>query len=758
MMGAMVSLILRRRGATLALAAALASFACRAEAPSRAESLPPARATLAYPRPERGNVVDVYHGVSVPDPYRWLEDPDTPAARAWIEAENRLTSAYLAEIPSRDAIRRRVEELWDYERFGLPYREGGRIFLTRNDGLQNQSVLYVLDDPGAEARELLDPNALSSDGTVALAGTATSEDGHWLAYGLAEAGSDWNTWRVRDVDSGRDLPDTLRWIKFSRPAWKKDGTGFFYGRYDEPQPGAELSQVNYFQKLYFHSLGTEQSRDVLVYERPDQKEWGFQGRVSDDGAWLVLSVTQGTDPRNRVFYLPLEKGPPPPVSAGAVVELIGELEAAYDFIGNDGPVLWFRTDLGAPRGRLIAIDTREPARERWREVLAESEATLRGVDVVGGHFVASYLENAHSAVRVFDLSGRLVRDVDLPGLGTAAGFSGEADDPETFYAFTSFTNPGMIHRYDVASGRSEVFRAPELRFDPSRYVTEQVFYRSKDGTRVPMFLTRRKDLARDGSNPALLYGYGGFEVSLTPSFNPARIAWLEMGGIYAVANLRGGGEYGQAWHQAGTKLSKQNVFDDFIAAAEWLETSGWTSRGRVATQGGSNGGLLVAACMVQRPELFGAVVANVGVLDMLRFHRFTIGWAWTSDYGSAEAPSEFEALRAYSPYHNLREGSCYPPTLITTADHDDRVVPAHSFKFTAALQHAQGCSNPVLIRIDVRAGHGAGKPTTKLIDQYADEMAFLVRELGVSASAPAAEPRSGLEVAAPAARPEPRNR
>jgi prolyl oligopeptidase len=678
-----------------------------------------------YPAAPREAVVDTYHGTTVADPYRWLEDPDAPEVRAWIEAQNALTHSYLDPVPTRERVRERLTELWNYERYGLPTRRGGRYLLSRNDGLQNQSVLYVLHGLDGTLQELLDPNRLSADGTVALAGSALSEDGRYLAYGLAEAGSDWTTWRVRDTTSAKDLEDELRWIKFSGAAWTHDGTGFFYSRYDAPAPGAELQAVNYHQQLYFHRLGTPQSADELVYRREDHKEWSFGPSVTDDGRWLVISVGEGTDPRNRVFVDDLAQ------PGWKVVELIPEFEASFDVIDGDGDVLWFVTDLGAPRGKIVAIDTRTPARETWRELVAQQPDKLEGAAFVGGRFFCRYLHDAHSKVRVHAPDGRLEREVELPGLGTAAGFRGRREDPETFYSFTSFTDPGAIYRYDVASGRSMLFRAPQLAFEPSRYVTEQVFYRSKDGTRVPMFVSYRKGLRRDGDNPTLLYGYGGFGVSLTPSFSPARLAWMELGGVYAVPNLRGGGEYGEEWHQAGTKLSKQNVFDDFAAAAEYLIRERWTRPERLAINGGSNGGLLVGAVLNQRPELFGAAIPAVGVMDMLRYEGFTIGWAWASDFGSVKDEAEFRALRAYSPYHNVRPGTHYPATLITTADHDDRVVPAHSFKYAAALQAAQGGEAPILVRIDVRAGHGAGKPTSKLIEQNADEIAFLARALGM---------------------------
>jgi prolyl oligopeptidase len=679
---------------------------------------------LQYPPTRRLDQIDVLHGVRVEDPYRWLEDPDSPESRAWIEAQNKLTFGYLAGIAEREPIRRRLESLWNYERYGVPWREGGRYFFTRNDGLQNQAVLYVADSLEGAPRILLDPNALSADGTVALTAAAVSRDGRRLAYGLASGGSDWTEIRVRDVDNARDLADHLRWVKFSGISWRRDGSGFYYSRYDEPREGQALEEANYYQKLFFHRLGDLQEKDALVYERRDQKEWGFGGTVTEDDRYLVIHVWKGTDPKNAVFYSDLETG-------GPVVELLRDFDASYDFIGNDGPLLWFRTDLEAPRGRLIGIDLRSPDRSTWREIVPQGRDTLLSAALVGERFVVHYLKDARSEVRLFRLDGKEDRSIPLPGLGTASGFTGRRADRETFFAFSSFTQPAAIYRYDFSGGKIGVYRKPPIDTRPGRYETRQVFYISRDGTRVPMFITHRKGLKRDGSHPAYLYGYGGFNASETPEFSVANLVWLELGGVYALANLRGGGEYGEDWHQAGTRSRKQNVFDDFIAAAEHLIAERYTSKERLAIGGGSNGGLLVGACLNQRPDLFAAALPAVGVMDMLRFHKFTIGWAWTSDYGSPDDPEDFKALRAYSPLHNLRPGARYPAVLITTADHDDRVVPAHSFKYAAALQAAQAGSAPTLIRIETRAGHGAGKPTTKLIEESADRLAFLVRNLGV---------------------------
>ncbi|MBC8121374.1 MAG: S9 family peptidase [Gemmatimonadaceae bacterium] len=689
------------------------------------ESKPMQTERFAYPQATRVDQTDNYHGTSVSDPYRWLEDPDSEPTRTWIEAENKITFGYLDDIPERAAIKQRLTTLWNYERYGVPFKEGGRYFFSKNDGLQNQNVVYTLAALDDTPRVLLDPNLLSADGTVALSGSSISEDGKLMAYGTSTSGSDWQEWKVREVGTGKDLPDRLQWIKFSGASWTPDGKGFFYSRYDEPNAVTQFQDTNYFQKLYYHRLGTPQSEDVLVYERRDHKEWGFEGNVTEDGRYLVITISRGTDPKNQIFYKDLQ-------DAGAgVVELLAGFDADYGFIGNDGPVFWLQTDLDAPRGRVIAIDTRRPERSQWKQVIPQSSETLRGVNLVGGRFIASYLKDAYTQVKIFGEDGTYLREVDLPGIGTAAGFNGRREDTETFYAFSGFTTPTAIYRYDVATGKSTVFRKPQVDFNPDDYQTQQVFYKSKDGTRVPMFITHKKGLKLDGNNPTYLYGYGGFGISLTPSFSPGNLVWMEMGGVFAVPNLRGGGEYGEEWHQAGTRQNKQNVFDDFIGAAEWLVANRYTAPGKLAIGGGSNGGLLVGAAMTQRPDLFGAALPAVGVMDMLRFQKFTIGWAWVSDYGSSDDPVDFKALYAYSPLHRLKPGTAYPPTLITTADHDDRVVPAHSFKFAAALQAAHTGPAPVLIRIETKAGHGAGKPTTKIIDEIADRWGFLVRVLDV---------------------------
>ncbi|MEN3370587.1 MAG: prolyl oligopeptidase [Verrucomicrobiota bacterium] len=678
---------------------------------------------FVYPQAPKSEQTDDYFGTKVADPYRDLENADSEPTRKWIEAENKLTFDYLAAIPERKKINDKLTALWNYEKHLVPFREGGRYFFSKNTGLQNQNVLFTSATVPGDAKVLLDPNSLSKDGTVALSGIDVSEDGKLLAYGLAVAGSDWQQWKVREIETGKDLSDDVQWVKFSNGSWKKDGSGFFYSRYDAPASADQLKQANYFHKLYFHKLGTPQDKDELVYERKDHKDWNFSGQVTEDGRRLIIYVSQGTDPKNRVFYKDLQKAGSP------VVELLNKQDAAYGFVGDEDNVFWFRTDLAAPKGRIVAIDIFEP--QNITTVVPEAADKLEDVELIGDRFVASYLKDAHTAIKLFELSGKLAGEIKLPGLGTASGFKGKRKDKETFYSYVSFTEPSTVYRYDFKSGQSTVLFRPKVDFKSDEFTTEQVFYQSKDGTKVPMFLTYRKGLEKNGNHPTMLYGYGGFNGSMTPTFSPGIATWLQMGGIYAVANLRGGGEYGEEWHLAGTKLRKQNVFDDFIAAGEWLIANKYTSTPKLAISGRSNGGLLVGAVLNQRPELWGAALPGVGVMDMLRFQKFTIGWAWTSDYGSSENADEFAALYKYSPLHNIKPGTKYPPTLITTADHDDRVFPGHSFKFAATLQAAQAGPAPVLIRIETRAGHGAGKPTSKIIEETTDQWAFLVKNLGM---------------------------
>jgi prolyl oligopeptidase len=732
-----------------------------------------------YPSATRGTQVDVYHGVSIADPYRWLEDVDSPATKEWVAAQNRLTDSFLGAIPQRTAIKSRLTQLWNYARFSAPFKQNGRYFYFQNTGLQNQSVLYVQDGREAVPRVLLDPNLLSTDGTVALSGTAASDDGHYLAYSLSSSGSDWQELHVRDVNNGKELSDVVKWVKFSGISWTHDNRGFFYSRYDEPTSGNKMTNANKNHKLYYHRLGQAQTRDQLIYDRSDQPDWLFNGSVTDDGQYLVITVSQGTDVRTHLYFIDLDN-PGKPQLDNPVVKMIDKFDAEYEFIGNRGTVFYVRTDRNAPKGRIVAISIDNPREDRWNTIVPENKDALQSATMAGDDIVANYLQDAHSSVRFFTAS-RDVRpeqrhgqgqqqqpqqppkrpenvyddtstapmatrertqalgggfamhgELTLPGIGTVGEIHGRQGDEELFYSFTSFLYPTTIYRYNVKSGKNEVFRSPKVAFDPGAYETRQVFFTSKDGTRVPMFITARKGIQLDGTNPTLLYAYGGFNISETPAFSAANIAWLEMGGIYALANLRGGGEYGKVWHEGGMLAKKQNVFDDFIGAAQYLIQQKYTSTPKLAIRGGSNGGLLIGAVENQRPDLFGATLPEVGVMDMLRFQKFTIGWAWTSDYGSSDDPAQFEYLRAYSPVHNIKPGTCYPPTLAFTADHDDRVVPGHTFKYVATLQAAQSCPNPILVRIETKSGHGAGRPTTKLIDEAADRFSFLVKELHMS--------------------------
>ncbi|MCU0251590.1 MAG: prolyl oligopeptidase family serine peptidase [Vicinamibacterales bacterium] len=681
-----------------------------------------------YPQVKKVNQVDDFFGTKIADPFRWLEDSDAPDTRAWIDAQNALTFGYLKQIPERERISKRLWALWDYERYGIPSREGRWYVFTKNTGKQNQNVVYRAASLDAPAEVLIDPNTLSKDGTVALGPTAFSDDGKFMAYAVSAAGSDWQEWRVRDVATGQDLPDVIKWSKFSGASWLKDGSGFYYGRYEAPKDANLLQAVNKNQKLYFHAVGTPQEKDALVYERPDKPDWMFGGEVTDDGRYLLLYQTEGTENKNRIFVRDL-KDP-----NGRIEPFLNEFDAAYSVVGNDADSFYVLTNNGAPRYKLVAISRSNPSPAAWRTIIPEAPGTdvLDGVTMVNDRFVTSWMTDAHTAMRIYSRAGEKLADLALPAIGTVSAFSGRRSHTEGFYAFTSYTYPTTVYRYDFSTGASTVFKRPAVDFDAAKYETVQVFYPSKDGTKIPMFLTYRKGLAKTGQNPTYLYGYGGFNSPVTPSFSPAMAAWLEMGGIYAVANLRGGGEYGQAWYDAGRLKNKQNVFDDFIAAAEYLIRERYTSTPKLAIAGGSNGGLLVGACMTQRPDLFGAALPAVGVMDMLRYHKFTIGWAWTSDYGDPDTKDGFDINIKYSPLHNIRPGTKYPATLVTTADHDDRVVPAHSFKFIATLQAAQAGPAPILIRIETKAGHGAGKPTDKQIEERTDIFGFLVRELTIA--------------------------
>ncbi|MGA2708254.1 MAG: prolyl oligopeptidase family serine peptidase [Steroidobacteraceae bacterium] len=693
--------------------------------------VPGTAGALTYPPARRGDQVDEYHGIKVADPYRWMEDIDSPETRAWVEAEAQLTGDYLAAIPGRDRIAQRLTEIWNYERWSAPEKHGSRWVFEHNDGLQNQSVLFTSADPSQAARVLLDPNSLSKDGTVAFKGADYSDDGGLMAYGLSEAGSDWEVWRVRDLVTGQDLPDEIHHLKVARASWRKDGSGFYYPGYDPAPEGESLKAQNKYQTLFFHRLGTQQAEDTAIYRRTDDEDWYIDGQVTEDGKYLIITANHGDDVKNTLLVQDLN------VPGATVTPVIADPRASYSFIGNIGSVLYLQTDDDAPHYRVIAIDLAKPDRANWRTVIAESKDTLDVTTLVAHQLIAQYLENAHSAIRRYAPNGGRLGDVKLPGLGTAVGFAGHLEDTVTYYGYTDYTTPTSIFRFDFNTGRSELWRAPSLKgFDPAAYVTKQVFYTSKDGTRIPMFVMARKGIRLDGSNPTILYGYGGFNVSIRPEFSAGIAAWLEMGGVYAIANLRGGGEYGRAWHEAGMKTHKQHVFDDFIAAAEYLVAHHWTSGERLAIRGESNGGLLIGAVEEQRPDLFAAAVAHVGVMDMLRFREFTVGKGWESDFGSVDNEDEFKALRAYSPYHNVRHNVDYPPTLILTGDHDDRVFPAHSFKFAAAMQNADPQGKPILIRIDLRAGHGQGKPLSKRVEELADVYSFVLKSMGIARESP----------------------
>lgn len=694
-------------GAALALAVA----ACSHESMSlRAE---PQR---TYPAAPRTDVVDDYHGTKVPDPYRWLEDPDSAPTRAWIEAQNALTEQHLAALPARGEIRARLETLWNYERFGVPQRRGETLFFTRNSGLQNQPPLFVQAGDEGAPRLLLDPNTLRDDGTAAIADFAPSKDGKLLAYQVSEAGSDWTKIRVRDVASGKDLADAVDWVKFSRVAWLPDASGFYYSTYPEHDTSGKKELAHH--TLYFHRLGDPQSKDVVVHAAPDHPTWSFGAIVSGDGELLLVVQTEGTEQKTRVHARKLADTKAP------LATLFGAFDADYDYLGKRGDRLWFRTDAGAPKAKIIAIDWRDPAPSKWTTVVPESADSMEFAAMAGDALVVSYLRDAKNVVQVFDLDGKARGEVALPPQGSVDGIAALETDPRFAFVYQSFTTPAEVWLADSKSLEAKRWRSPKVAFDPKGFVTEQIWCTSKDGTRVPMFVARRADVSPSSDTRVMLYGYGGFNIPLKPRFSPATLAWIERGGVWASVNLRGGGEFGREWHDAGTKERKQNVFDDFYAAAEDLVKRGWTSPSKIAIHGRSNGGLLVGAAMTQRPELFGCALPGVGVLDMLRFQKFTIGRAWISDYGCAEDRDEFPYLVRYSPLHNLRAGVAYPPTLVTTGDHDDRVVPAHSFKFAAELQHVQTGGAPALIRIETRGGHGAGKPTSMQIDEIADMWAF----------------------------------
>ncbi|WP_347157499.1 prolyl oligopeptidase family serine peptidase [Pontibacter chitinilyticus] len=683
----------------------------------------PAAPTLNYPQAKKGDQVDNYFGTKVADPYRWQETHDE-ALDAWIAQENQVTQEYMRSIPFRDQIKERLTKIWNYPKYGAPFKEGGKYYFFKNDGLQNQSVLYVQDNLEAEPKVFLDPNKFSDDGTVALSSLEFSKDGKYLAYGTASGGSDWNTYHVMEAATGKKLDDEVEWVKFSGPSWYKNG--FFYSRYDAPTEGNKLANKNEYHKVYYHQVGTPQSQDKLVYEDKAHALRNYYGQTTEDERFLVLYVSEGASGTNALYYKDLTN------PKASIKPVIDNFESEYNVVDNMGDKLLVRTNKNAPHYRLVLIDPKKPQEQNWKEVVPESENVMTGVSLVGGRLIASYMKDAASQVTVFDTNGKQLNTVELPTIGTVGGFGGKKEDNETFFTFTSFTYPTTIYRYDVPNNKVTLFRKSDVDINTENYETKQVFYTSKDGTKVPMFIVHKKGLVLNGNNPTMLYAYGGFNISMTPGFSISNMLWLENGGVYALPNLRGGGEYGEEWHKAGMTPNKQNVFDDFIAAAEYLISQKYTSSEKLAVSGGSNGGLLVGAFMTQRPELAKVALPAVGVMDMLRFHKFTIGWAWVPEYGSSDDSAQFKNLYAFSPLHNIKQGVKYPATLVKTADHDDRVVPAHSFKFISTLQEKGAPVNPYLIRIDVRAGHGAGKPTSLQIQEAADTWAFVYQNMGIN--------------------------
>ena len=680
---------------------------------------------IDYPKADKGDVVDDYFGTKVPDPYRWLEDPDSPATVAWVKAENILTAAYMEKLPDRAGFREELTKLLNTQRFTVPNWQGHRYLYRKNEGLQNQSVIYTLQKLGDEPQVLLDPNQLASDGTVAVTSTAVSDDGRLLAYGVAASGSDWNEIRVRDIDGHKDLPDVIKWVKFSGPSWTKDNKGFFYSRFPEPNQAVNQTFAKLaYQKLYYHRLGDAEDQDQMIYERPEDPDLAFDTDVSHEGRFLLMLVNKGTEQRDLLYFKDLGDPAAPKIDA-PFQPIVDKFEADFKVAGLISNRLFLVTDLDAARYKIVEVDLTNPGRDHWKEIVPQSKDLLEDATLVGGKLVVKYLVDAKNQLLLFDLDGKRESEIGLPALGTVDSLSGNPDRSELFYSFTSFLYPTAIYRYDVSTGQKAVFQKTNVDFDPDRYETKQIFYPSKDGTKIPMFIVCKKGLELNGNNPVYLTAYGGFNISMTPSFAAIYATWIEKGGVFALPNLRGGGEYGREWHEAGIKEHKQNVFDDFIGAAQALIDGKYTNAKKIAIVGGSNGGLLIGAAITQRPDLFGAAVAAVGVLDMLRFQKFTIGWAWQSDYGSSDTKEGFQYLIKYSPLQNIKEGTCYPPTLVSTGDHDDRVVPGHSFKFAATLQAAQGCSNPALIRIETKAGHGSGKPISKVIEEESDILAFM---------------------------------
>ena len=712
----------------LVRAAALCAFA-----PVLASSVPrlAAQSSLHYPIARKSDQSDNYFGTAVADPYRWLEDTDSPETKHWIEAENALTFQYLSAIPERASIKEQLTRVWNYPKYAVPVKRGKDYFITENSGLQNQAVLYVQHGLKGVRKVVLDPNTLSTDGTVALGPWDATENGKYLAYGVAAAGSDWEEIRVRDLERGVDLSDTLKWVKFSGIAWTKDHKGFFYSRFEQPKSENAMLAKNTGQKLYYHRVGQPQAKDQLILERPDHPRWNITATVSDDGEYVVIDVVDGTNPNNRIFFIDLGN-PGKPKIDNPLVTLIDDEESTNRVIDNAGDVFFLQTNQDAPLGRVVAVDINKPAKKYWRSLIAEGADKMEDVELIGGHFVVSTLKDAHSVLQIYALRGNPVATVKLPGIGTVAAISGKPNEWEMFYSYVSYLQPSSVYRYDIEKRIQAPFLVAKVPVDSAGYETKQLFASGKDGTKIPVFVTSKKGLTLDGSHPTILYAYGGFDVNMTPAFSPSMLQWVSMGGVYAVAVIRGGGEYGRAWHEAGMLAKKQNVFDDFIAAAEYLISQKYTSSKKLAIRGGSNGGLLIGAVETQRPDLAAVALPAVGVMDMLRYQKFTIGGAWAPEYGTSDDSTQFKTLLAYSPLHNIKPGVSYPATLIETADHDDRVVPGHSFKFAATLQPAQAGPAPILIRIDAKAGHGGGKPTTKQIDAATDELAFTVKNLGMS--------------------------
>ncbi|MCF8367883.1 MAG: prolyl oligopeptidase family serine peptidase [Bacteroidales bacterium] len=677
-----------------------------------------------YPQTKKVDTVDVYFGTSVADPYRWLEDDNSAETAEWVAAENEITFGYLGQIPFRDKVKARLEQIWDYPKYGTPFKKGSNYYFFKNDGMQNQYVMYKQTSLDAEPEVFFDPNTLSEDGTVALSGLEFDKDGKYMAYSISKSGSDWSEIFVMEVETKEKMSDHLEWIKFSGMSWKDDG--FYYSRYDAPADGDVLKAKNEYHKVYFHKLGTNQSEDVLIHKDDDHPLRNAYAGTTEDQSFVYLSQSEGTS-GNSLAIQKLDG------SQKDFTIIVDDFENEYNVIDNIGDQLLIMTNDGAPKWKLIMVDPSNPAKDNWKDIIPEKEEVLQSISLIGGKIVAEYMKDASSVAYIYDMEGNFLENLQLPGIGSMSGMGGKKDDNEAFYSFTSFTFPSTVYKFDMETNTSEVYTRSEIDFDIDAYETKQVFYESKDGTEVPMFIVHKKGMKMNGKNPTYLYGYGGFNISLTPGFSITRLVLLENGFVFAMPNLRGGGEYGEDWHEAGTKMQKQNVFDDFISAAEYLIENRYTSTEKLAIAGGSNGGLLVGACMTQRPDLFRVALPAVGVMDMLRYHKFTIGWAWASDYGSSEESEEmFQYLLGYSPLHTLSKGVSYPATLITTADHDDRVVPAHSFKFAATLQEMHMGENPVLIRIDVKAGHGGGKPTAKVIEEYTDEWSFMMYNLGVT--------------------------